>query len=103
MAIRAICINSKDRPSEIPSDKWPKEEKVYHITYVYFKPHQNLQAVELAEFDISEYFPYNSYKLQRFAIHKDDIEEFRELAKNCTDMTDMDFNKIIETIETIAD
>jgi len=99
MEVRCKCIDAKDRPSEIPKEKWPKNGGEYHITYVYFKPHQNLQAVTLAEFDIEDCFPYNSYKLQRFKIHKDDIELFKELCEFCTDMNEMDFNKIMETVE----
>lgn len=99
MEIRCKCVDATDRPKEIPSEKWVKKGGEYNITWVYWKPIQNLMAVELAEFDISDCFPYNSYKIQRFMIHKDDIELFKELAKSCSEIGEMDLSKVLETVE----
>lgn len=98
---RAICINDKNKPKEIPSNKWIKAEKEYHIIYVYWHPNQGVQGVDLKEISLMGCEPYETFKLDRFAIHKDDIDKFIELCKNCTDMNDVDIQKVIEEVETV--
>lgn len=102
MRIRAICIDDKNRPKQIPADKWVKQKQQYHITWIYKMVNQKgIQGVSLAEHDISDCDPYNCYRLTRFAIHIDDLPALVELMKTCTELSDVDINKLIEELETV--
>ena len=93
--INCICIDDSNRPLEIPANKWPIKDKEYHITWIYFHAGQNISGVDLAEFKLDENnMPFRSYKLERFAIQKKDLEALLELMKICS--TKIDINKAIE-------
>jgi len=97
LEIRAICINDNNKPKEIHPERWISFDKQYHITHVYYHPNQGIQGVELKEVKLTEEdHPYESYRLDRFGILKEDIEKFKELMKLCTDLNDFDINKLIE-------
>lgn len=102
MKIRAICINDKNKPKEIPQQKWVKEQEPYHITHIYKQVNQDsIQGVELAEFDISDCKPYNCYRMSRFAIHIDDIDKLRELMQICTELDNIRIDELIEELQTV--
>ena len=100
MKVRVICIDDKFRPQEIPPSKWPKENSEYHITWIYNQMQQKgILGCELAEFDISDCLPYNCYNLNRFAIHKEDIELFMQLAKDSAQLNEIELVDILHEIE----
>lgn len=87
MRVRAVCIDDSHKPIMIPKTKWLKKGTWYHITYIFVMLNQNnIQGCSVAEIDISEYKPYNCFKLSRFAIHKDDLEKLVELMRLCAEM-----------------
>lgn len=66
-SIPCICVDAKNKPKEIPQDKWPSEGSEYHVNHIFVMRNQNnIQGCELSEFDISMYAPYNCYRLSRF-------------------------------------
>jgi hypothetical protein len=92
-----MCINDKDRPAEIELEKWPKFGEEYTMTYLYYHPMQGVQGVELKELKLTEdNYPYEVYKLSRFAIHKDDAVKFKEMMKNWVDMSEVDINGLLD-------
>lgn len=104
MSIRAICIDDKNRPTEIPADKWVIKDSHYHITRVFVMMQQNkISGVELSEHDISECVPFNCYRLSRFAINANDLEKFEALIKECDEynqLSDIDIQEYVRGIET---
>lgn len=104
--VKVICINDKDRPSEIPKSKWPIKGNFYNIIHVYIHPMQlNIQGVELKELKLNEEnYPYSSYKLSRFAVtSKEDLDSLIELMSNCSDLNEIDIERLIEEEELITD
>lgn len=101
---RAICINDKERPKEIPIEKWIKENQEYTIVWVYYSVPSKTMAFELAEITLDETCaPYGSFSAKRFAIHKDDWDEFLKLVEDCTEFNDVDVTELVESeIETYA-
>ncbi len=99
--IDCICIDDKNRPKEIPEEKWVKEEEGYKITHVYIHPNQGgIQGVTLYEKPLDESCPpYETFKLSRFAIRASDLEAFIELCKSCSDLNDVDVMKLVEESE----
>ena len=93
--IRVICIDDKDKPSVIPKSKWVKEEGEYHVIMVHTSLHKaskNVLMFSLAEIDISDCEPYGAFRATRFAIHADDIEALEQLARDCTELNDVDIS-----------
>lgn len=66
--MRAICIDSSNRPSKIPENEWVIEGEVYTITRIVRMGLQdNKFGVLLKEVQLSsESFPYELYDAERF-------------------------------------
>jgi len=66
--MRAICIDSSNRPSKIPESEWVVEGEVYTITRIVRMGLQdNKFGVLLKEVQLSsESFPYELYDAERF-------------------------------------
>lgn len=97
--IPCICIDDKNRPAEIPVDKWVKEKSKYNIIYIYWHPVQKIQGVDLAEIELDESCkPYGTFAIKRFAISVKDLENFIALCKACTGMNDVDVQEVIKEL-----
>lgn len=99
MKVPCVCIDAKNRPSVIPPSMWINEGTEYHITHVYYYPNQGIQGVLLEEVSIKKGLPYDSYRLSRFAFTKEAIFQLIELIKLCTELNDVDINKLLEQSE----
>lgn len=79
--IPSICINDGYRPKEIPASKWIKEGEQYHIIRVARMANQsNILGCELMEIELDESnSPFELFRLERFAIAKDDFEKMSDL------------------------
>jgi hypothetical protein len=102
--VRAICIDDKNRPKEIPVSKWVKENNEYNIIHVSTSLHEktkNVLMFHLSELDISDCEPYTAFRATRFAIHKDDIDKLIELTKLCTELNDVDVSVLTKELELI--
>lgn len=101
MKIPCICIDSKNKPSEIPLEKWVVKGNEYHIVHVFHQYQQNgIKGVELAEHDISDCVPYNCYRLDRFAFTPENLSRLVELMNQCTELDKIDIQKIVEKLTT---
>lgn len=95
--VKATCINSKNKPSIIPDSLWIKEGKEYTIIHVYSMVNQKgIQGCDVKGLDISAYIPYNCFKLERFGFKKEDVPSLMELIKNCTELQDVDIEKLLK-------
>lgn len=98
--VEVLCINSKDKPDEIPLSRWIQKDFKYNITHIYFHPNQGIQGVDLAEVKLTpECYPYVTYKLSRFGVTLENLEKLRQLAKDCTELNEIDINKLLEESE----
>lgn len=99
MSIRCICLNDSNKPLEIPSNKWLKKDKEYHITHIYYHPQQKVQGFELSEIFLDDScFPYVSFSANRFGIYKEDMEKFMQMLKDCSDLDGIEVNNLIEEL-----
>ena len=94
--IKAVCLNDKDKPKEIPSEKWIKEGKTYHVIYtVWSIPSQTL-GVHLYEISLDECCsPYEYFDVRRFGFTHDDLLLLQKLIKDCND-TDFSIEELME-------
>jgi len=47
--------------------------------------------------DNDKHFPYIYFTLPRFAIRQEDFEVLIQLAKDCSELSNLDVNKMVET------
>lgn len=66
--MRAVCINSSNKPSKVPESEWVKEGEIYTITRIVRMGFQdNVFGVLLKEVQLSsKSFPYELYDMSRF-------------------------------------
>jgi nuclear transport factor 2 (NTF2) superfamily protein len=94
--IPCICINSKNKPQEIPENKWLKEGWEYHVIYTVIVLPQKQLAFHLAEIDLDESSnPYTYFLAHRFAFTEEGIKQLMELIKDCTE-NDINISELIE-------
>jgi hypothetical protein len=96
MKVECICLDAKNKPEIIPDSLWIVEGQKYNITYIWWMINQGLQGCDLAELNISAYVPYNCFRLDRFGFTEENLLKLIELMKMCTEMKDIDIDKIVE-------
>lgn len=71
--MKVICINDKNRPKEIPPEKWIEEGKVYTVLFATTLSIQlNKVGYMLAEIDLDHTcFPYHYFDSERFSLDTD--------------------------------
>lgn len=96
--VECLCIDSSNRPEEILPQNWISRLMVYHITHVYYYPKQGIQGVLLEEVN-TKCIKYDSYRLTRFAFTEESFKDLVELMKACTELNEVDINKLLEDCE----
>ena len=82
--IRCACINSKDRPNEIPKDKWVKKGEIYTVIFAIVVLPQRELGFQLDEIDLDESCaPYEYFLANRFAFLRDDLYKLQEFIRDC--------------------
>lgn len=96
--IKCICIDDKNKPKEIPFNKWIKLGNEYTISAVYHMVQPGaVMGVILTSPTLDETcHPYECFRVGRFAIRKQDIPALIELIENCKDLQEFDPMKLIE-------
>jgi hypothetical protein len=98
--IPALCIDSSNRPKEIPMGKWIQSGFKYHITHVFFHEKQGIQGCTLHEVRLgAESTPYISYRLSRFALTQENYDKLLQMIIDCSELNDFDVNKLLEECE----
>jgi hypothetical protein len=96
MSIECICINDKNRPKEIPVNKWIKKDEKYTVIYTVTVLPQKQLAFHLAEIDLDEScHPYTYFLASRFAFTEENLLKLIELIKDCSD-TDFSLTELLE-------
>jgi len=94
--VECICIDDKNRPKEIPINKWVKMGEKYNIIYTVKVLPQNDIGVLLSEIELTEKeLPYEYFLLKRFAFTEENLLKLIELIKDCTD-TDFSIDELLK-------
>lgn len=104
--IKCICIDDTNKPSVIPKEKWIEKDKEYHITYIYVMKNQiqfGIQGCDIAEIDISDYHPYNCFRLSRFAFSVDDLEALINIMIECGKMNNVSMDDLLKVEEKLKE
>ena len=67
LPMKIMCVNDKNRPQEIPANKWVVNGEVYTLIAVQPLLSSNSMGFELAEIQLGEdCFPYHYFNPDRF-------------------------------------
>jgi hypothetical protein len=67
LPMKIMCINDKNKPAEIPANKWVVSGEIYTIIGVQPLLSSNSMGFELAEIKLGEEcFPYHYFNPERF-------------------------------------
>lgn len=94
--VECICIDDKNRPKEIPINKWVKEGNTYHIIYTVTVLPQKELGVVLSEIELTDNeLPYEYFLARRFAFTEENLKKLIELIKDCND-TDFSMDELLK-------
>jgi hypothetical protein len=100
--IPCVCINDANKPNEILIENWIKRDIEYTINFITYHPNQGIQGVQLVEVK-PRCEKYESYKISRFKIRKQDLEALLELAKLCSDLDDISLDDLFQNDKILVD
>jgi len=94
--IECICINDKNKPEEIPQEKWVTEGAFYNITEVMAMTKQGASlGCILAEIDLTTLnLEFEYFRLDRFAIHVEDFSALNKLVQDFKELNDIPDSQI---------
>jgi hypothetical protein len=97
--IECTCINDKNRPKEIPPNKWIKKGNKYTVIYTLTVLPQRQLAFHLQEIELDESnMPYEYFLANRFAFAAEDLDALMELIRDCSD-TDFSMEELLKQTE----
>tara|TARA_R110000868_G_scaffold5473_1_gene32971 strand:- start:640 stop:954 length:315 start_codon:yes stop_codon:yes gene_type:complete len=86
LSVECICIDDKNRPKEIPANKWLVEGNKYTVIYTIIVLPQRQLAFNLEEIELDESCkPYEYFLASRFAFTEDNLEKLMELIELCNE------------------
>lgn len=98
--IECVCIDAGSKPKEVHLGQWLQQGFKYHITHVYYQPKQGIQGCALKEVRLGkESAPYETYRLSRFAVTKDNLDKLMQMMKDCSELNDFDITELIRESE----
>lgn len=101
MTVEAICINDKNRPKQIPENKWVKLGQKYSIIYTVLVLPQRKVGATLAEIELDDScLPYEYFLLNRFGFTEENLKKLIELIKECTE-SDFSLQELMEQTELV--
>jgi len=104
MKVPCICIDDKNRPKQIPQEKWVIKGNQYHIIHVGGTVGGKIPTVSLSEITLGkECYPYEGFRLDRFAFDLKDIPKLIELMKSCSELSKVDIEELVKSydLETV--
>ena len=102
MNVRCICINDSEKPNVIPISHWVKKDEQYTIEFIAYCTMNKKMGFGLSEIYIPEYCePYQFYDANRFLIFEEDIEKFKELLEECTNLNTLNIEELVQDLEMV--
>ena len=88
--MKILCIDAENKPEVIPDNEWIEKGKEYTPISFMLLTRQGIGGFQLLEVELSiASHPYEFYKATRFAIRKDDLEEFLALVSVSREIADL--------------
>jgi len=86
--IKCICIDDRNKPAQIPSNKWLEHGREYTLLFSMTVLPQKQLAFQLYEIDLDDSCsPYTWFLANRFAFREEDLESLIEFIHECNYIT----------------
>ena len=80
--MKILCIDDKNRPDEIPIEKWVVEGREYTPIFWSWHVAQGIGGGEVEEIALDETNkPYTAFRMSRFVMDPKDLEEWMAIGK----------------------
>ena len=77
--MRVICLDDKNRPKDIPVNKWVVKDEFYTVLeFVKMELQGGKLGVKLKEIDLTDCFPYEFFDANRFGVTEADLKKYEE-------------------------
>jgi hypothetical protein len=98
--VKVYCIDDTNKPPIIPPTNWVERSKQYHIIHIGFTKGKGASKVHgclLKELTIpASAYPYEAYKMSRFAVDIKDLPALLQLAMDCTQLSELDVSTLLQ-------
>jgi hypothetical protein len=82
--IKCLCVNDRNKPDQIPQDKWIKKGTEYTLLFSMTVLPQKQLAFQLEEIDLDDSCsPYTWFLANRFAFREEDLAALIEFIQRC--------------------
>lgn len=94
--VKIQCINSKDRPNDIPKSKWIEYGEIYSVNFIVRCLPQNVLAFGLYEKPLDEScHPYQYFISTRFAVKPEDVDELLQMHKDLAELPESILSELL--------
>ena len=81
-------------------NEWINKGATYHITHVYFHPHQGIQGCSLKEVRLTDKsYPYETYALKRFGVTPENWSALIQMIHDCSELDKVNINQLLNESE----
>jgi hypothetical protein len=100
-SVECICVDDRNRPKQIPENKWPKKGSKYNVYYTVECLPQRQLGVLLEEIELTDNeHPYGYFLANRFGFTMEGFHKLNALIKECTD-ADFSIEELMEQSQLI--
>ena len=86
--IKCLCIDDRNKPNQIPQNKWIEKGKEYTLLFSMTVLPQKQLAFQLNEIDLDDSCsPYTWFLANRFAFRQKDLDKLIEFIQECNHIT----------------
>lgn len=86
--IKCLCIDDKNKPTQIPNEKWLEQGREYTLLFSMTVLPQKQLAFQLNEIDLDDSCsPYTWFLGNRFAFREQDLGKLIEFIQDCNKIT----------------
>lgn len=95
--IKGICINEKNKPTEIAPEHWIKDGKEYHILMINnMVMQEGILGAVIKEIDLDKLeYKYSCFRMDRFGFDIDDLEDLVQLAEDCAELNNFNVEELL--------
>jgi hypothetical protein len=96
--IKCICIDDRNKPAQIPSNKWLEHGMEYTLLFSMTVLPQKQLAFQLYEIDLDDSCsPYTWFLANRFAFREEDLESLIKFIHECNKIN-FTMNELVKEI-----
>lgn len=86
--IKCLCIDDKNKPTQIPNEKWLEKGREYTLLFSMTVLPQKQLAFQLNEIELDDSCsPYTWFLANRFAFRQEDLDKLIEFIQDCNKIT----------------